>query len=121
MSESNWIDVEDELPEPRTRVMVLIPFGMRVQDDSWDGERWLNECGYVSHWQPINAPGSYAEIMQRERGSSSRGRQEGDPVGDHDWYSPAVVEHVKMMEAIRITQLALRLEAQFAKGKTSDE
>lgn len=63
---SNWIDFEVQRPENGQRVIILMPFGQRVADDTWtDDHGWLNNESYISHWQPINPPGTYAEIMDR--------------------------------------------------------
>lgn len=68
---SEWRDIEKEKPAVGDRVIVLLPFGMRVQDDTWTGTGWMNNRGEVSHWQPINPPGSYQEIMQRPQPAES--------------------------------------------------
>jgi hypothetical protein len=112
---SNWIDVEERLPNDGERVIVLIPFGMRVEDDTWTDEGWLNNHGHISHWQPIDAPGTYAEIMQRPKkpGNEAAYRHVKHGYGSNpdDWFSPAVAEHFKLMGSLAVTQLQLRLEA----------
>lgn len=110
-----WIDVEDELPPIGERVIVLIPFGMRVEDDTWTKHGWMNAHAHVSHWQPINAPGSYNEIMQRSRGPKAELAYKKENVKisqNHDeLFSKAVIEHFKLMSDIISTQIALRFEA----------
>lgn len=117
MSDTPWIDVEDKLPPIGEHVIVLIPFGMRVEDDYWTERGWLNGHGYVSHWQPLKQPGSYKEIMERPRGDAADASwSDGDrrimqELKADEMFSAAVVEHGKMMAAITATQLAMRLEA----------
>jgi len=60
---SNWISVEDRLPELNVSVIVLMPFGNRIKNDymvhySDDTDPiWLNSYqSFVSHWQPQNLP-----------------------------------------------------------------
>ena len=108
---SNWIDIEDQRPEENQRVIVLIPFGMRVEDDTWTGEGWLNGSSYVSHWQPINPPGTYSEIMSRPQGEKPLPVPKETKVADNHWFSDAVIEHQKMMSSLTMTQFKLRLEA----------
>jgi len=104
-----WIDMELQRPANGERVIVLLPFGMRVDDDTWtDDSGWLNHaCGYISHWQPINPPGTYQEIMERPKGTLPdvpRVKMAETP----DWFGPAIFEHMKMMDQILMTQLAIR-------------
>ncbi len=110
---SPWRDMEHEQPKPNDRVITLVPFGMRVEDNTWDGEEWLNDNGYVSHWMPINAPGSYTEIMQRPRGPKPpRKPCEADRIkAIDDTFSDAMIEHFRMLQSIQWTQVKLRLEA----------
>lgn len=111
---SPWIDIEKQRPPLRERVIILIPFGMRVDDDTWTESGWLNTDCYVSHWQPINAPGTYQEIMTRPKCGEplpvpNRDRQKHQ---DHDLaFSEAVQEHLAMMQSMTTTQFLLRLEA----------
>jgi len=116
---SGWIDCEQELPPEGERVIVLMPFGMLVSDDTWMDGRWLNTDMYVSHWRPINPPGTYSEIMQRPRGNLLPVSETPEHKENSDLlFSAAIVEHYRMMDALIMTQMKLRLEA---KQKTRDE
>jgi hypothetical protein len=107
---SKWIDMEIHRPNDGDRVIVLRPFGMLVDSDTWtDDCGWLNHgYGYISHWMPIDPPGTYQEIMERPKGPIppvERKRPKEQP----DWFPAAIVEHCKMMEQITATQFAIRL------------
>ncbi len=108
-----WIDIEDEQPADGDRVVVLLPFGMRVMDDTFVNGEWLNNNGYASHWQPIDAPGTYAEIMTRPGGRRKPvlGDCEVAEAVEGEIFSRAVNEHLKMMSGIVATQILLRIEA----------
>lgn len=115
---SLWRDMEQQRPEDGQRVIVLFPFGLRVQDDTWDGVvgRWLNTEDYVSHWMPIDPPGTYAEIMPRPKGPLAvlpvPKTQDRTPQKNNTaWFSAAVAKHFELMETIVNTQFLLRLEA----------
>lgn len=100
--------MEIQRPDDGERVIVLIPFGMRVEDDTYTEEYgWLNHHEYISHWQPINPPGTYQEIMQRPKGNLGdiSHKKLIDPP---DWFPKAISEHMKLMECITRTQLAIR-------------
>lgn len=103
-----WIDMEQQRPDDGQRVIVLIPFGMRVADDTYtESDGWLNHTEYISHWMPLNPPGNYTEIMERPRGSLPDIVRRKAPEAP-DWFPAAIVEHSKMMTQIVKTQLAIR-------------
>jgi hypothetical protein len=103
-----WIDMEQQRPDDGQRVIVLIPFGMRVDDDTYtESDGWLNHNEYISHWMPINPPGDYTEIMQRPRALLPDVVRRKVPEAP-DWIPAAIVEHSKMMTQIIKTQLAVR-------------
>lgn len=107
-----WIDIEEQRPPLNARVIILIPFGMRVQDDTWGEHGFLNTTDYVSHWQPINEPGTYAEIMQRpQKGTPlpKRDKRYGETLPD-DWFTPAIKEHFEMMGKLATAQFLLRCD-----------
>lgn len=105
-----WIDMEQQRPADGQRVIVLIPFGMRVDDDTWtESDGWLNHSEYISHWQPIDPPGTYTEIMNRPKGTlpDVPRRKLCEPA---DWFPEAIIEHSRMMNQIVKTQLAIRFD-----------
>ncbi len=69
-SNTRWIDVEDSLPPIGELVMVFIPFESSVHTDRWTEKGWSDSRCYVSHWQRLDPPGTYAEIMKRPRGTN---------------------------------------------------
>lgn len=108
---SNWIDIEFERPKNMDRIICLIPFGMRVVDDTYiEGEGFLNHKEYVSHWMPINPPGSYPEIMKREQGPLGPTPKMKGNFHDDLTFSKAVVEHLNMMDSLVEVQFLLRLK-----------
>lgn len=109
-----WNDMEIIRPEDGQRVIVLIPFGMRVAYDTYtESDGWLNHSEYISHWKPIDPPGTYTEIMNRPKGElpdiARRNLKDGP-----DWFGPAIVEHMKMMNQLVRTQLAMRFSGKSA-------
>jgi hypothetical protein len=103
-----WNDMETHRPADGQRVIVLIPFGMRVADDTYtESDGWLNHSEYISHWKPINPPGTYTEIMNRPKGALPD-IQRRLPVDPPDWFPQAIIEHMKWMNQIVKTQLAIR-------------
>ncbi|MCA9324834.1 hypothetical protein KDA23_02060 [Candidatus Saccharibacteria bacterium] len=117
-----WIDIEDQLPPLNERVICLVPFGMQVHDDTWTEHGWLNDYGYVSHWVPICAPGTYVEIMQRERGKNDPILPGtcGHVVERELFKSEALASHFRMMQELLLTQYKLRMEAKKAVDAPSD-
>ena len=106
---SKWIDMEVQRPTDGERVITLRPFGMLVDSDTYTEDcGWQNhQYGYISHWMPIDPPGTYQEIMERPKGPMPdvvRRRPKEKP----DWFPEAVIEHIKMMEQITTTQICLR-------------
>jgi hypothetical protein len=110
-----WIDMEIRRPKDGERVITLRPFGMLVDSDTYSEESgWLNhQYRYISHWMPINPPGTYKEIMERPKGPLPDVPRKRPPVKP-DWLPEAVVEHMKMMDMITTTQICLRFPSRSA-------
>lgn len=127
----NWIDIEQQRPIEGQRVIILIPFGMRVEDDTWTTEGWLNTGDYVSHWQPIDPPGTYEEIMNRPRGEplpvpdrldvqAAELAKSGRIKCKESIFSEAIREHLRMMESLMLAQFKLRWEMRKADEQKGD-
>lgn len=115
---SNWIDFEQQRPPNGERVIVLQTFGLSVRDDTWtDKYGWLNSTVYISHWQPINAPGSYSEIMARprnpdfvppDRKSLREEREKESQKKEDKMFSDAIIEFMDFFTKIYMTEFAYR-------------
>lgn len=55
---SEWISVEERLPEPYTWVMVYNPNGKytKIDTDEIVGGNWVRNCGKVTNWMPLPEP-----------------------------------------------------------------
>lgn len=56
--ESEWISVEERLPEPYTWVTVYNPncIYTKIDADEIVGGNWVRHCGKVTHWMPLPEP-----------------------------------------------------------------
>ena len=117
MTAATWIDIEQQRPPEGERVIVLLPFGMRVEDDTWTADGFLNIQEAVSHWMPLVPPGTYAEIMSRPPGDPLPSPRRNNSVDGLEWLPSAVAEHVRMMDSIGRQQFMLRADMARAEAK----
>ena len=59
---SEWISVEERLPEEKTRVLVSIPHsGTKIDTDRILDRKWVRWNGDVTYWMPLPEPPEEAE------------------------------------------------------------
>lgn len=54
---SEWIRIEEKIPDEKTRVLVFIPHSdTKIDTDRILNGKWVRWNGHVTHWMPLPEP-----------------------------------------------------------------